>query len=522
MKKSNELPSMLIGDLTLADIIAQLPGHIYWKDLDFRLVGCNTRNWQDIGYSSLGGALGKCDDELFPKMQAERINRVDQKVIEKGETIITEEESLTSKGIDALYLSHKSPLKDRSGKIIGLAGVSLDVTDEKRDVTTQLKMLENIIALMPGHVYWVDRDNRYLGCNNRQAKASGLSSRTEIVGLRNSDLPWNKGKSELCKQLDKANEQVMSTGKSITVEEPGILNNKEVIFLSNKVPLYDSKTNIIGMVGISVDITAEIQAEQLEREKLIAEKQSEVMKLMSSAIAHELRTPQASIDMTCEQLKDVWPILLAGYKAALDMGCDIPTLPDDVFEDLSEENIGEHLMRINNNCRTIVNMMNKNVLHGKLNGKLVRFSPKQVIENTIKDYPYRSSLEERAVKGVSGADFSAKGDPDLFEHVILNLLKNAIYHVLLNREGHIEVRLVEDDSCNTIYFEDTGPGISQEDIDKIFESFFTKNTDNGTGVGLSLCKNVIENNMRGKIWCESELGKYTRFCLQLPKVNDTN
>ena len=86
-------------------------------------------------------------------------------------------------------------------------------------------------------------------------------------------------------------------------------------------------------------------------------------------------------------------------------------------------------------------------------------------------------------------------------------------------KGHIEIRLAEKPDYNCIYFEDTGPGIDKDTIGKIFDNFFTQNTDNGTGVGLALCKNVIERNLKGKIWCESEVGKYTRFCLQLPKVN---
>ena len=513
-----------ITSFDINEIIASLPGNVYWVDQKGILLGCNQNQAKSYGFNNPEDVIGKQlkDISSDDKSTINHILENNLQVIKSGKPASFEESLTMPNGAKLTMLSKKVPLRNKQGEVVGILGVSVDITEQHLSVSGERAknfILENIIAMTPGTVYWIDRDGVYQGCNDNEAEAVGLGSRDDIVGKTNEDL---KG-FLIPEALDPVNEKVMSTNAPITLEEPAILNDgTKATFLSSKKPLHNDEGEVIGMVGISINITAEKHAEQLEREKLVAEKQSEVMKLMSSAIAHELRTPQASIDMTCEQLKDVWPILLAGYKAALDMGCDIPTLPDDVFEDLSEENIGEHLMRINNNCRTIVNMMNKNVLHGKLNGKLVRFSPKQVIENTIKDYPYRSSLEERVVKGVSGADFSAKGDPDLFEHVILNLLKNAIYHVLLNREGHIEVRLVEDDNCNTIYFEDTGPGISQEDIDKIFESFFTKNTDNGTGVGLSLCKNVIENNMRGKIWCESELGKYTRFCLQLPKVNDTN
>ncbi len=167
-------------------------------------------------------------------------------------------------------------------------------------------------------------------------------------------------------------------------------------------------------------------------------------------------------------------------------------------------------------------MMNKNVLQGHINGQSIAFSPKQVIETAIQDYPYRSTGEQRIVRGVSGTDFTLTGDTELFTHVMLNLLKNAIHHVMNWGKGHIEIQLRQDKTHNYIIVEDTGPGIEPEHLEKIFDSFFTKNTANGTGVGLSLCKNVVENNLHGKIWCESEVGKFTRFCLQLPPCNETN
>ena len=104
---------------------------------------------------------------------------------------------------------------------------------KSRAKSAKIEMLENILALMPGHVYWVDAQGFYLGCNDNQAKAAGLLSRKDIVGKKNKDLPWNFNAGVL-PVLDRINQEVIQTGKPILLEEPAILEDgSELIFLSN-------------------------------------------------------------------------------------------------------------------------------------------------------------------------------------------------------------------------------------------------------------------------------------------------
>ncbi len=504
----------------LREIMDLLPGHIYWYDLNGIYHGCNKQQAKSFGFSSADELIGKSFHDLQPKAEIEAIKKTNELVCKTGQTLSVEEPG-TYEGKPKIFLSKKLPWRDQNGEIIGVIGVSFDVTIEKKQTLSLLHSKKNtettlrqIIDNLTGHIYVKDVDGTYLYCNKLQAESLGFPIEN-IIGKTDYDLSSKKQADQYRTiELD-----IIKQQKTVVAEESATYNGKERLFLSKKSPLRDEGSNIIGIVGISVDITAEKEAEKLKQAKRVAEKQSEVMKLISSAIAHELRTPQASIDMLCEQLKDALPILLARYKASLDTPCDLPTLPDTLYESINEENMGERLLRINNNSRTIVNMMNKNMLQGELNGKSIQFSPKHIIENAINDYPYRNRIERKTIKGICGEDFTVAGDPDLFELVILNLLKNSIYHVLHCGKGHIEITLASGENNNTVYFNDTGPGIPPAYIDKIFDNFFTINTDNGTGVGLSLCKSVIENNMRGKIWCESELGEYTRFCIQLPKVN---
>ncbi len=119
----------------------------------------------------------------------------------------------------------------------------------------QYELLDNLLAILPEHLYWIDRKGRYLGCNNQQAESAGLASREDIVGKRNSDLPWNINAGQLPETLDALHQKIMCTGEAQVVEEPAVLpNGREAIFLSHKVPLH-RRGQIVGMAGVSIDIT---------------------------------------------------------------------------------------------------------------------------------------------------------------------------------------------------------------------------------------------------------------------------
>jgi PAS domain-containing protein len=111
-------------------------------------------------------------------------------------------------------------------------------------------LLQGIIEKLPCHIYWVNRDNAYLGCNEVQAKDIGLQSRDEIVGKTNIDFH----DTVTAKELDYINELVMSTGKPYEIEESGYVLGQRKDCLTKKVPLFDSLGKVIGLLGVSFDI----------------------------------------------------------------------------------------------------------------------------------------------------------------------------------------------------------------------------------------------------------------------------
>jgi signal transduction histidine kinase len=105
-------------------------------------------------------------------------------------------------------------------------------------------------------------------------------------------------------------------------------------------------------------------------------------------------------------------------------------------------------------------------------------------------------------------------DKDQMIRTFNNLIKNAIQSIPSQRNGQINVDLLNDKGHFLVMIQDNGSGIEEEKQSKIFQpNFTTKNS--GMGMGLAIVKNIIDN-AGGKIWFQSELNKGTTFYVSLP------
>lgn len=107
------------------------------------------------------------------------------------------------------------------------------------------------------------------------------------------------------------------------------------------------------------------------------------------------------------------------------------------------------------------------------------------------------------------------GDKDKIAQLVNNLISNAIKYTRDN--GMATVSLCEDEQNIRFVVEDNGPGIPEEDYDKVFDRFERITTENkeGTGLGLPISKEIAELH-KGKLWVESEIGKGSKFIFTLP------
>lgn len=488
------------------NIINKVPCHIYWFDRENKFIGCNQHQADSIGLKSPEEIIGTNPYDFECKEDADRITKNNLLVLETGKEILAEEPFVQKDGSVRYFISKKAPLKDENNKIIGILGISIDITAEKENELLRLEkekieqekaaeraelmnFYENIIDKMPGTVYWLDREGRYLGCNENEARAIGLASRAEIVGKRNTDIEGFL----VSEALDPINEQVMSTGQSMIVEEPVRLKDGSIgTYLSSKFPLFDSKGEVIGLVCISFDITE--KKRQVEHRILQLQKELEAAHLTAAALAHELRTPLLAIDTT-----------LAIINRAAKTG--------------NQEEIENKVKSI----RHEVNLANRFVDIVLTNIKqidhidLTKCTMKKCVTEAIERFPYNDPDDIQLIRvDADLQDFEFKGNHALMVHVLFNLIKNALYFVKKAKKGDIQIRTEEDNSHYYLFVKDNAVGIAAELLEKIFDRFYTT-TGVGTGVGLSYCKMVMQL-FHGSIHCNSELGNYTEFCMSFPKI----
>ncbi|MCL9685532.1 PAS domain-containing sensor histidine kinase [Legionella maioricensis] len=120
-------------ELTLASIIENLPGHVYWKNKDSVYQGCNLAQAKSAGFSDPKEMIGKTDYEMPWQHEADILRESDLAVINNKETLTREEASqLANSDEISIFLSKKAPLYNKNGDVIGVLGVSFDITDRKK------------------------------------------------------------------------------------------------------------------------------------------------------------------------------------------------------------------------------------------------------------------------------------------------------------------------------------------------------------------------------------------------------
>jgi two-component system, OmpR family, aerobic respiration control sensor histidine kinase ArcB len=142
-------------------------------------------------------------------------------------------------------------------------------------VGTIIDYYDNVIACMPGNVYWFNKKGLAVGCNKNVLDLLGLTSHKNFKGLSFEQMgkigQWTQ---EATASFKRDTFQVLESGiPKLSVEEPPIRHpsGNIIFYLTSRVPLIDKKGNTIGIVGISIDIT---ERKPMEEALKIAKKKS--------------------------------------------------------------------------------------------------------------------------------------------------------------------------------------------------------------------------------------------------------
>ena len=133
----------------IQDILSNLPNSIYWKNKEGVYLGANIHAVRMVGFKSVNDIIGKTDYDFSSKEKADNFRKNDILVLTTGKEICVEEESYSKMGTKLIQLSTKKPIRDSSGNIIGVMGVTVDITDLKKkeeQLVEQTKFLEEALS----------------------------------------------------------------------------------------------------------------------------------------------------------------------------------------------------------------------------------------------------------------------------------------------------------------------------------------------------------------------------------------
>ena len=231
----------------------------------------------------------------------------------------------------------------------------------------------------------------------------------------------------------------------------------------------------------------------------LVERKTKEREMLLSKIAHELRTPLAS---------------MMGYLNYI--MSDSPELSNETREKLEV---------VQKNVRRLVSLTSDILDYKKIESGNLSLDPKpvnfkEILDECTKEMaPFLDEKRQTLAVKVSEAPLVVQGDPLRLVQIMMNLLNNASKFTPDN--GSISVQVEEDGGGLRVLVSDSGTGIRQEDLERVFIPFakIEKSISaKGTSLGLSITKGLVEAH-GGKIWAESQgLGKGATFIFTIPKL----
>jgi len=356
-------------------------------------------------------------------------------------------------------------------------------------------------------VYWKDKEGLYLGCNSLQAYDLNLNSVDEIMGKTDYDF----SPKENADQFRAVDQKVMLEGKEIEVEEEIYIKGRPIIVLTRKIPLFTQDGAIIGILGISFDISdRKTQELELQDAKNRAEIANSAKTEFLNNMRHDIRTPLSGIVGFSEilksesgeaRIKEYADNLIASSHALL-------SLLDEVLE----------AVRVSAGDIPIIKR---------------KFNLHESMEHVIA--LYRAKSQEKQLKLHLELDTKLPqyviGDKIRFHRIVLELVGNALNFTDF---GFVTINLTlaretERQFIIQLKVIDSGIGIPKERQEEIYIQFKRltpsyQGTYKGVGLGLYVVKQFIDE-MDGEIYVDSEPRKGTVFTcivpLQKPLLKDT-
>lgn len=470
-----------------------------------------------------------------------------KKIYNKIDCCNPEAKKATFKTVSDFLANYCFPKKKSESAIISSLKERIKFLEINQDRTKGY--LENIINTLPANIYWKDSNCVILGGNLSHAQQAGFSHPKDVIGKTDYDFVWK----DAAKQLIENDMKIMRSGVGGQFEETGTLADGSThVFLTNKIPMRDKDNNVIGIIGVSTDITEFkklqtdlIQAQELAasalNEKAVAEaavfvataraaaekEMRKTVMVLVGDIVHDLRTPITTIKAVAELWETMLPIFIDIIKEAKKLGSKKFNLLSDerwdyFLKNTPVDSIKDAVALIDDFISTTLTEIAKaHKAHATELTKedLIRCSIRKIINNALDAYPFTDAERIKIHQDIA-CDFYLMGNSILIMKILFNLIKNALEQIDANGKGTISICTRKGKDYNLVIIKDTAGGASAEIVTHMFNDYFTTKK-NGTGIGLAFCKRTM-NSFGGDIVGHSIYGESMEFTLKFPTIKPSD
>ena len=490
----------------LRTVIDHLPAVVYAKDLQYRKTLVNRMDCEIMGVPGETEALGKTDEDVYPPSLAEEFHKDDREVMERGKPILEKEERIPElDGRMRTLLTSKIPLRDPDGRVVGMVGVGIDITERKR-AEIALRESEDkyrrLVEFFPDSIF-IHRGGRIVFVNQTAVRAFRAPSADAIVGKSMMSFVHPEYQSQVRDRIARLAEATM---RLPIIEEKFIRADGTPLDMEvTAIPfVLDGEPAIM---VVARDITERKKAEEeihrlnAELERRVEERTAQLaaankeLEAFAYSVSHDLRAPLRSID---------------GFGQALQ---------EDYAPALDEQGL-EHLQRIRSASKRMGHLIDdllnlSRLTRGDIHPQKLDLAgmARAILEDLRRMEP------DRTVACILPEELPVRGDDRLIHAVLENLLGNAWKFTSRRQQARIELGTVVTPERETaIFIRDNGAGFSMEHADKLFHAFQRLHTVQefpGNGIGLATVQRIIHRH-GGRVWAEGELEKGATFYFTLP------
>lgn len=404
---------------------------------------------------------------------------------------------ITPKGKEKWIMATGKPIFENN-KFVGLLGSFQDISQKVEiEIRTREneRLLQTLIDNLPLNVYIKDTESRKILVNKSEANFVGLGSRELLLGKNDFDV-YDHKTAQISRNEDL---WVMKNRKPILAKEDVLIkkDGSKTIFSVSKIPFVDDSNEMVGIIGMSIDIT-EIKQKEEELRDLINVTSLQNKKLIDFAhiVSHNLRSHTANFSMLLDFLM---------HEKNEDEKSKIMKMLADSSDSLLEtlDNLNE-VVAINTN----VNQEKKKVVL-KEKVELIESDLQAFLVNNnaliINQIPQKLTINVVA---------------DYLDSILMNFITNAVKYSQPERRPVIVLTCESKNGYTILNIADNGSGIDLKKYgDKLFGMYKTfHDHKDSRGIGLYISKNQIEA-MNGKVEVESAVGKGTTFKIHFNEKN---